>query len=220
MTSTEVYATKEQFREHIEMPAATTKYDAAIDRLLQSASRVIDKFTQAKDGFIAPATATAREFTGKGLAWIRIHECVAISQVAVKQSATGTTYTAWAAADWIPFQGSTKNPEWNRTPYTGIMVTAGGNQSSFLNGRIGNRREWNPTVQVTARWGRYATTAEIPQVRDVTIMQAMRWFKRMQSEMADSLASGDFGTLTFMKDLDPDIAMILARGRLIRPSIA
>lgn len=218
MASTVVYATKEEFKDYTQT-GSVVKYDNAIDRLLEAASRLIDAFTQAQDGFVAPAVGTVRLFIGRGNPWMRINECVAVSLVAVKDSPSDTAYIAWTAADWIPFRGTTKSPELNRTPYTGIMTTAAGDFNTILSGRLG-RRHWTPTAQVTARWGRYAAIGDIPQVREATIQQAMRWFKRMQSNFADTLVGGEFGQLAFMQVLDPDIALSLVKGRLIRPGVA
>jgi len=74
-----------------------------------------------------------------------------------------------------------------------------------------------PTVQITARWG-FATEVPI-DIKEAAIMQAARWYKRLQSAMADVLASGELGQLLYRKSLDPDIRRLLVDGRYVKPVV-
>jgi len=51
-------------------------------------------------------------------------------------------------------------------------------------------------------------------------MQASRWYKRYQSAMTDTLATGETGTLIYEKSLDPAIKRILVDGRYIRKTVS
>lgn len=189
---------------------------ANIERLIAAASAAIDRLCNRPLGFLADAEASAKVYPGTGDAYELIDECVEVTTVAVKESVTETTYTAWAATDWEACTGDYNYPDYNTTPYTMIVCTAHGDFSVFVNGKYADRHVV-PTVQVTARWGYAATTPY--QIREATIMQTARWFKRLQGAMSDSLASAELGRLLFLKELDPDIAMILRQGRFVHPAV-
>lgn len=201
--------------------------DPNIARLILAASRSIDRACNRPDGFIALATATARTFSGSGRGWLWIDECVAITAVAVKESVTDTTYTAWAATDWFGFTGDPQFPDFNTLPYQGIMVDPSGDYTHFYNGLHGGglrgfapdtanaRGAGAPTVSVTARWG---FSVSVPaDIKQACIIQAARWFKRGESAWADTAASVDMGQLLYTKAVDPDIKRLLEDGRYIKP---
>lgn len=217
------------------MNKTTAGDDEMLGRLLDAATiwidRTINQYTPGFEFFDAPISATARVYGGSGKAWQRIDPCISITTVAVKTDRTASTYTAWAATDWIPYSGSHQHPNFNDLPYTTIMTEPGGDYATFLSGRYGtvddyfsmsrNRLHLRgrnvPTVQVTARWG-YSESPPADIV-DACIKQCARWYKREQSAMADALASGELGQLIFRLEMDPDIAAILQKGRYYRPAI-
>lgn len=200
--------------------------DTSLAALLSAAEEAINNYCHRPDGFEADSTATARLYAAHGKPYVLIDECIAITTVAVKDSATDTTYTAWAATDWIAFSGDPENPEFNRLPYDGIMSAAGGDYDIFLSGKFTTLRGFRPSssvarsvpmVQVTAKWG---YSVNVPAViKEACILQAARWWKRAESSWADSIANGDMGSLQFRKVLDPDFQMMLKEGRLIRPAL-
>jgi len=228
MASTAVYATALELRSEIEKDKNAS--DGVLDVLLGAASRAIDGYTnRIEDGYVAPDAAVARAYVGSGNRFLMIDECIQIDSVAVKESPSDTTYTAWAATDWNAARGAPDFPKFYGTPYTLLVVTISGSEAVFTSGsgssathlwpdtryheHDGQYRE--PTVQVTARWG-YA--AAVPDaIKQATIMQAARWFERLKVGMADSLATTDLGELRFTQALDPDVQFILRMGRWIRP---
>ncbi len=202
--------------------------DVWLAELVTGASRKIDRTCRRPDGFVAPSVASARTFSGSGNAIQWLDECAAISLVEVKDSATDSTYTAWASTDWIPGCGDpVHSPDFNRLPYRWIMVDPTGSYDHFASGRYAWRRGFRPepaqlsrgvtTVRVTARWG-YALTVP-DDIREACCMQVARWYKRFQSAMADAVASVDMGQLLYRQSLDPDIAGILRDGRYIKPAV-
>jgi hypothetical protein len=182
--------------------------DTALNSLMAAASTAIDRYCKRPDGFIALSTATARTYVGSGKAYQMIDECTSITAVAVKDSIDETTYTTWATTDYDKAAGGAESPDFNRTPYTVLFVKPDGDYSTFTSGRMGRIRA--PTVQVTAKWG-YAVSCP-DEIETATMMQAARWWKRLQGAMADSLASPDMGMLMYLKQLDPDIQQILIGG--------
>ena len=204
--------------------------DAVLTLAISAAAAAIDAFCNRPDGFkaLSVADATTRTYTGSGGPVQFIDECTAVLNVYVKDSSTETTYTAWAATDWIAFSGDPERADFNRTPYTALMVDPNGTYAEFTSGLVASRpgfspstdhlrtRGW-PTVQVKARWG-YANT--IPaQVQEANVLQALRWFKRGQSGGADATTGPEFGQLLYRKVLDPDIEMMLVNSRLVRVTI-
>lgn len=223
------YATIAEMKAEINLTSVTD--DAILQRILDAAERTINQFTGRPNGFLADDDASAKYYNGRGRSFLMIDDCVVITEVAVKDSASDTTYTAWNSpttslagdGDWIPCTGDPDDPEYNQFPFTLLIVDPNGDEATFINGAIGvrggrARAPGAPTVRVTANWGYSATVPA--DIKTANIMQAARWYKRLQSAMADTLASTDFGTLMFRQRLDPDIAMILVEGRYVVPSSA
>lgn len=206
------YATLRLFKSYLEK--TDTGDDGALNQLLGAASTAIDRYCKRPDGFIAISTATARVYAGSGLAYQMIDECTSITTVAVKDSIDDTTYTTWATTDYDKAAGSRDTPDFNRTPYTVLFVKPDGDYSTFTSGAMGHIHA--PTVSVTATWG-YATSCP-DEIETACIMQAARWWKRLQGAMADSLASPEMGQLMYLKQLDPDIQQILIGGGYVAVS--
>lgn len=227
------YATVLEFRAEVDKARDTD--DLSIARLLDAAGAAIDRYCNRPDGFMAEPNASARYYpsSGKGYQWI--DECVGVSAVAVKDSASDDEddYTSWTvgtvgsttSADVFPASGNPRNPDYQSLPYNLLIIGPNGDYSIFTGGAYSYRRGFRPigtahsrglpTVEVTARWG---FASAVPQnISTACLMQAARWYKRLQSSMADVLASGELGQLMFLQKLDPDVAMILENGRYIKP---
>jgi len=206
-----MWVTAQELRSQINKQS--TLSDADLATILTAAENTISRFCNRPDGFLAATTATARLYAGSGSGFLAIDETPEITAVGAKESFTDATFTAWAVTDWIAFSGSSKSPNFNATPYTGLMVNPNGDYSLF---RTGGYKGF-PMVQITAKWGAYTT---IPtELKEAAIMQATRWFKRLEGAMADALANGELGTLLYRQSLDPDIKMILVGGRYVRPVV-
>lgn len=210
--------------------------DLVIFQIAEAAADQIDDFCNRTEGFNASDTAEIRYYAGNGKAYLLIDECVAITEVAVKDAVTDTTYTAWASpsanmagdGDWFAFTGDRKAPDFNTLPYTALQVDLNGDQSNFTNGAYTGLRGFPrrvdegileqsaPTVRVTARWGFAAETPN--KIREACAMQAVIWYKRYEGAMASSLANVDLGTLELFQSLDPAIEFILRLGRMVRPA--
>lgn len=297
------YATLYQLKWAMQKETSDTDDDALLQRILDAASRKIDRFCNRPDGFVADSDAEPRTYRGSGKTYQLIEECVEIEQVAVKESPSDVIYVAWrtpdagslAAAltiaasgsftadaaglyeaddiinlnngvdeawlevtadsgggvyqytldtgtvgdvfasglhigsvgDWMPFSGDPEEPDFNSLPYDSLLIDPNGDESWFVSGRDWESLIWRtgrrgsrllgnvPTVRVTARWG---FAIEVPEdVAEACVMQAARWYKRLQGAMADSLANADLGQLMYVQKLDPDVAGILLDGAYRRP---
>jgi len=220
------YATVAVLKAEINLVSASD--DATLTRLLDAATRAIDRFCNRPDGFEADVIASARYYAGRGKPYELIGECVEISTVAVKDSATDTAYTAWTSpttsyagdGDWIPCTGDPTYPEFGVLPYTMLLTDPNGDYASFTSGRFSHRHGFRPTstvsrgiptVEVTARWGYSVLVPD--DIEEACVMIAARWYKRLQSGQADTLASGELGQLLYTMKIDPDVALILTSGR-------
>lgn len=228
MTSSVSYATAAELRAQIDKTTTRGITDANLQVIIDAASRTIDNLTERElDGYEAGSTPTARVFAGSGkpYQWLQT-DAVEITTVAVKESVTSDTYTAWNSGDWIAFRGDPLDPDFNSTPYTGIMVDPTGDESIFISGSYITRQGFPPstdiprgvpTVQVTARWGYAATVPDA--IKQATIMQATRWYKRLQSAMADGLGGTELGRLAYVQPVDPAVRNLLILGRWMIPTI-
>jgi len=203
-----VYATLAQLREHIDK--TTDVDDAILSEILDAATASIDRacnrYLEGETYFAASDAATTRRYKGSGKSYQRIDHCVEIDLVEGRSS-PADDWDEWEAADWLAYSGNYSRPKFDTLPYSGIMVAFDGSYSVFYSSNRG------PTVRVTARWGGYATPPA--DIREACIMQAARWYKREQSAMSDTLASGEMGMLLYQKSLDPDIRRILVDGRYV-----
>lgn len=218
------YAEPEELKDFIGKTSNTD--DTKLNILILAAEDLIDSYCNRPDGFLAISTGTARVYAGSGKAYQRIDECISISAVAVKTSPSASSYTAWATTDYIKFSGDPEYPDFNRLPYTGIMIDPNGDYSSFTASRYSHRAGFRPvtgthrgvpTVQVTAKWGYSATVPN--NVKTAVIAQASRWHKRFEGGWSDALASADMGQMLYRQGLDSKIKLMLDEARLVVPVI-
>lgn len=197
------YATASELRTQIEKVGTTgSGSDGALALLLDAASLAIDNYCNRPDGFLSSPVATVRYFSGAGKGYLLIDECTAIASVAVKDSITDTTYTAWVSTDWRAASGDPKSPEWNRLPYNLIIVLITGNWAVFPTGISA------PSSEITANWG-YAAT--IPAtIKAATIALCSRWYKQGQAAWADTMVSPELGAMIYRRE-NLDIRMMLDR---------
>lgn len=213
------YATTDQMAirmQSLKVPSAAELI--MFEDLLDSASRTIDRACRrADDGFIADTAETARYFTGFGETYLRIADCMEISEVAVKESVTSDDYDAWATptspmagdGDWIPCAGNPEDPTFGRMPYNLLIIDLNGEFSYFIDG------DGIPTVKVTAKWGPLESVPS--DIREAVCMQAIIWYKTYQGAMSRSLGTVDFGQITTRRGLDKSVRDILVEGMWILP---
>jgi hypothetical protein len=217
-TSTELYATAAEVKAQIDKSgnsgAGTT---ANFEIIIAAVSRNIDDICNRPMGFKAIDTATAKYYASKGGDYLFIDECVAVESVSEKSSPSAATYDLLDAEDWLAFAGSTSEPNFNKTPYNGIMRSSAGNsfgRSSYWQGRF---KRSLPTIKVMAKWG-YAVNVPGP-IKEVCIVETVRIWKRAQSAFADALAPIDMGQLAYVKQMDPITKNMLIDGRFVRPRV-
>lgn len=187
----------------------TDDKDAVISRAITAASRAIDRVCNRPEGFFKATAAAAKEYPSSGKDHLRINECVEITQVETRSAANGS-YSVWDSGWWVAYTGDSDRPTFGKTPYTGILCT-GVNDSVFP------ARSKLPMIRITAKWGYSLDVPEDIQQACITI--CAKWFKRGEGAWADTFADGNFGLMIYKQALDPDVQMILMKGRYIRPAI-
>ncbi len=219
-----LYATIEEFKAVSDSISA--KFDTTIQMVLNAAAEVIDGYCNRRVPFVT-GSAAPRLYGGSGKAVQYIDDCTLVTLIEIKENPADALWTALGAGDWLPFTGDARFPNFNQTPYSGVMLMSGG-RAVFPSGKFSTMRGFSddperdtgrslPTVRITAKWG-YADEVP-PQVKTATIAQAHRWLKRGQASWSDTLANSDMGQLQFRKVLDPDIQMMLTNARLVRPAL-
>lgn len=218
------YCTAAELRTQIEKTGTTgSGSDAALGVIIEAASRAIDHYCNRPDGFIS-ASGT-RYYTGQGRPYLLIDECTSITSVAVKDSATDTTYTTWTnGTDYQAASGDPEDPDWNSLPYNMLIVLPVGSYAVFTSGEFITKRGFSPTsdvvrgsptVKVVANFGYAATTAPA-SIKQACIALSARWFKQGQGAWADTLASPELGQLIYRKE-NVDIQMMLMR--YVKPAV-
>jgi hypothetical protein len=186
--------------------------DSLLELAIESASRMIDEYTMRN--FYNAGTAV-RVFVPDHNDVVAIDDAVSISEIAVSTMLNKTYDQVWSAVDYQlePLNGVADGlAGWpiTRIRAVGTYEFPDGNTRYRYEGRYG--QEDIATVQVTGVWGWSAVPAAIKQA---TIIQAMRIFKRLDSPLG-VISSPDTGFFRVSNRIDPDVAMLLNSYRKIR----
>lgn len=231
------YVTKDTVRAALEATngaSGVIHNDTILDLLIDAAGETIDALCNQPEGYFTAATsASAKLYAGDGTRIQRIDACVEITEVAVKDDPDSSTYTAWAATDWVAYSDDDNYPDFNSLPYTALQVANGGSYTHFTSGAFYGGEGFHiiesddvetsvasyvgasaPTVKVTAKWGYIVSTPA--RVQMATLALCSKYFKRMGSAWADAIANGEFSELRYVGN-DKDIQNMLSR--FYRPTI-
>ena len=184
--------------------ALGTAATATLERIIESASRAIDDYTDRV--FFVAGSATARVYSAPESGVLTVDDVATSTGLTVATSTNldGTYDVSWASSD---FQAEPLNQivSGRYSPITRLRAV--GDYAFPVSARAG--------VQVTARWG-YATTVPT-QVAQACIQLSLRFFARFGSPTGVQ-SSNDFGAVYVSRKLDPDVAMML--NRLCRTPVA
>ncbi len=186
--------------------------DSLLELAIESASRMIDEYTMRN--FYNAGTAV-RVFVPDHNDVVAIDDAVSISEIAVSTMLNKTYDQVWSVVDYQlePLNGVADGlAGWpiTRIRAVGTYEFPDGNTRYRYEGRYG--QEDIATVQVTGVWGWSAVPAAVKQA---TIIQAMRIFKRLDSPLG-VISSPDTGFFRVSNRIDPDVAMLLNSYRKIR----
>lgn len=181
-----------------------TDHELILQRLVTASSRQIDAYLKRQPGAFYVTADETRYYTGSGCTEQWIDE-LAAAPTSVSVAETGsTTYTLWAATDYIlwPYNALLEG-----VPYLRMdLDTFNGTQSLWYS--------YAKSIKVVGKFGFSVVTP--PEILEATVIQAMRLFKRGQQAFADVGAIMDLGQLRYVKAIDPDVAMILSNPKFQR----
>lgn len=182
-------------------------YQAILSIMATRASRLIDGLFKREPGAFYVNADTTRYITGSGDHRLWIGELAAApTSVAVAETGT-TTYTAWAATDYMcwPYNALLEG-----APYLRLDIDS-------ING---SKSAWYAYPKAVKIVGKFGFAAVIPdEINQACIIQAMRWFKRGQQAYQDTGAIAELGQLKYVQKLDPDIQTILSIPKFSRMTL-
>lgn len=176
--------------------------DSILEVALESASRLVDEYTMRY--FYNSGTAT-RVFVPMDDDVVLIDDAISISSIAVSTLENQTFDQVWSATDY------------QTEPLNGVVDGLSGWPITRIRA-IGvyefpyDEDDEVATVQITGVWGWSAVPTAVKQA---TIIQAMRIFKRLDSPLG-VISSPDTGYFRVSSRIDPDVAMLLNSYRKLR----
>ena len=173
--------------------------DSLLEMAIESASRLVDGYTARS--FYNAGTAS-RYFVADTDYLTYIDDAITITEISTDTSADGDFDIIWQADDFQlePLNGRVDGLVW---PYNAIRAI--GDYTFPIWGGEG-------LVKVTGTWGFSAIPTAI---RQATIIQASRIFKRLDSPLG-VLSSPDLGFIRVGSRLDPDVAQLVDTYRIVK----
>lgn len=192
------YADVDEIKQVLADTPMSDAQDPLLVALAERASRLVDAHTRRSPATFAVQTDGTRYFDGSGGINLLIGELAAApTSVAVAEAGDLTDYTAWAATDYLTWPYN--SPE-DGTPILRLDIDQ-------LNGTKATWYRYRKAVKIVGRWG--FSTEVPPEIKQLVITQVMRWFNRGRQMFQDVGAIAELGQLTYVQQLDPDIAAIL-----------
>ena len=169
-------------------------YDALLLLLAARASRAIDRYTKREPGAYYVNADTTRYFTAEGDVSLQVGEMAAVpTTVSIAEAGDITDLTALVATDYFmePYNALAEG-----LPYNFIKL-------DVLNGDWAYWPGFQKSVVIVGKFG-YA--AAVPDdVKQCSIIQCARWFKRGQQGFQDTGAIIELGQLRYTRTMDPDV---------------
>ena len=200
MAITNGYCTLADIKASLRIPSPDTVDDSLLETAIESASRLVDGF--AGRNFYPNGTAT-RFFTPEDTIVCEIDDLISLTSLVVSADLDGVFDETWNSTDYQlePLNGRADG----LTGWPATRIRAVGDYVFGTN--IGEA-----SVRVTGTWGWSAAPVAIKQA---TIIQASRIFKRLDSPLG-VLSAPDLGYIRVGTRLDPDVQQLVEPYRLAR----
>lgn len=175
------------------------KYNQLFTELATAASRRVDDALGVAPGSYKVTVDEVRYFDGNGQARIWLAE-LATAPTSIEMDLIGdqSTYTLVPSTDYR--MGPENAPGLGQPYYWAEIQTLASPTYYFW-------YAYPRSIKVTGKFG--WSTEVPPHVKQVTTIQAIRWFKRAQQAFDDVGAVTQLGQLRYVKGLDPDLEMLL-----------
>lgn len=196
MTWAPDYATSAELKHQLAPGISDTLDDAEIALALKAASRAVDTYCGRQFGQVASPVARYYSPTSHGTGAVVIDDLMDVTGLVVKTDASGDG----SFPTTLAINTDVRLYPWN--------AAADGRPWIMLVGQRGTRLPCRARgVEITARWGWSAVPAEVKQA---TLIQASRIFKRKDAPFGIA-GSPELGSeLRLLDRLDPDVAVLLA----------
>lgn len=194
------YVTVDELQVWAGIPTADTVDDAALGSAITAASRAVDSWCSRQFGVLSAAATRYYRWDGRyleGRAALRVDDLQTTANLAVtvSQGTDGVFPTTLVNAtdfDLWPFNAAADGEPW-----THLILRSSATTTFPCRAR---------SISVAALWG---WTAVPGLVKEATLIQAARWFKRKDSPFGIS-GSPDFGgELRLLAKLDADVSVLL-----------
>lgn len=196
------YVTTADFK--ADLAITDSSLDTLIGRLLDDASRALDRWCEVPDGhFAAQSLTRVFDITAKDAARgeVQLPALLSVTTVKTDDTGDGVYETTWSAStDYVLYP-------LNTTPKTSLQVNRDRGRYSLPAGQ--------QRLQIVGSWGEAETVPS--DIRRAVILQANRW--RYRSKSPEGMAGNAEVGFVKLAQLDPDVAMILERGRRRMPEI-
>lgn len=176
--------------------------DNVLNTLASAASRELDRYLATPTGFWRTETSSVRYFNGNNTDKLYVDKFsgnplfVGYSDNGVVDNVSGTggSYNNLPDTDYFTF------------PFNSVDDIRFGIQLDALNGNHARFFNYPRCVKIGAYWGHRTVPDEIKQA---TVTQAVRWYKRGEQSFADVGAIKDLGQIKYMKGIDPEVEMLV-----------
>jgi len=177
-----------------------TSYNSALGGFVKSASRLIDKEVGGWPNYFYPSTSDeTRYFDGNGEKELYVDPIVSLTSVSVSEDGyhESTSYTDWT--ENTDFYVWPYNHAADGQPIKSLVIEEDGDQSTWT--------RYRKAVKITGIFGYSATPPD--DIIQACKIQTFRWFMRAKQGYQDASASAAMGEMLYMKELDPDVKIIL-----------
>lgn len=198
------YLTLLEFKQALADTSWTPNYDTIIEAIITRASRAIDRTTRRHPGAYYASTDETRYFDGSGTSSLWTGE-MAAAPTTVRVAETGdlSNYTSWSSTDYIVWP---YNAPYMGEPYLRLDI-------DILYGSKVLWYKYRKAVEIAGKFG-FSTTVP-DDIKQIALIQSVRWFKRAQQAFRDTGAIVDLGQLTYTQQLDPEVAGMLENFRRV-----
>ena len=197
MTIANNYCTVAELKAVLGVPSADTADDSKMEVVIMAVCRTIDAYTGRK--FWTTSGTEARVYSPIDYDIFFCPDDInSLTSVKTDTDGDGTFETTWATSDYVKMP---RNASLDSKPYTYIQTTPLGNNTFPTS--IPN------SLQLVGKFGWGATSAAPNEVKQATLIQASRIFKRKDAPFG-VVGSGEFGTVSEIAKLDPDVIFLLS----------